>query len=297
MDYFVKATNNESGVLTQTLSPSETSVCHVSPVPDKAPGFITINIGESNEEEIYYETKNDAAGTINTLTRDTSNLNGGSGQEHLSNAPWETAQSATYINQIVDGLLVGHNQSGEHVLANNEAYQAKDSGGTARNGMKINASDVLEIGDSNLYEAVKSKYGFVIMKRNSSYSVSAGSEVKVDFDTVVRDDLGTEADTSNDRVTVARDGIYFIGWAIYIASPETGKRFQGFIKINGGTPEAVNIGSFRDSFSHSFASQIITGSSVQKLSAGDYVELYYKKDSGSDEDIIPYLEVVPIRYI
>lgn len=114
MNYFVKATNNESGTLTQLLGASETTVAHVTPVPNKAPGFITINIGTADEEEIYYATSDDVAGTISTLTRDTSALHGSSGVEHQNGAPWETAQSATYINQIVDGMAVEHNQTGTH---------------------------------------------------------------------------------------------------------------------------------------------------------------------------------------
>ena len=46
---------------------------------------------------------------------------------------------------VVEWAEKEHNQDGTH-----KEITIKDSSGTARNGMKINASDVLEIGDSNL---------------------------------------------------------------------------------------------------------------------------------------------------
>lgn len=115
---YIKTTNNESGTLTAQLTADETTTAHVTPVPDKAPGLITIEIGTSKEEEIYYVSKDDGAGTISTLTRDFSNLNGGVGQLHESGAAWETAQSASTINQMVDGLTTEHNASdGKHKSA------------------------------------------------------------------------------------------------------------------------------------------------------------------------------------
>lgn len=118
MNKYVKATNNESGTLTALLADDETTTAYVTPVPNKAPGFITLRIGTANEEEIYYASKDDGAGTISTLTRDTSSLNGGNGREHPNGSAWETAQSATYINQMVDGFGVEHNNTdGTHKAA------------------------------------------------------------------------------------------------------------------------------------------------------------------------------------
>lgn len=114
MDNFIRTTNNESGILTSVLNAGETGSVSLSPVPNKAPGLITLRIGTSQEEEVYFTSKNDQLGTISGLTRDVSGLNGGVGRQHPSGSTWETAQSATYINRMVGGITNQHNQAGIH---------------------------------------------------------------------------------------------------------------------------------------------------------------------------------------
>lgn len=103
----IKAKNNEAGTFGATLSAGGSSAT-LSAAPDKAPGVIVAEIGTANEEHIYYSTKDDVAKTISGLIRDYTNLNGGTGIEHLNGAAWETAQSSEYLNNIVDAIKEGY---------------------------------------------------------------------------------------------------------------------------------------------------------------------------------------------
>lgn len=103
----LKATNDEGGTLTAQLASTETTTAHITPVPDKAPGLITSEPGTSNEEAIYYKSRDSGAGTISGLTRDYTNINGGVGKLHDNGSDWETLQAIEYGNNIVDALTEG----------------------------------------------------------------------------------------------------------------------------------------------------------------------------------------------
>lgn len=111
-----KATNSEGGTLTAQLLPAEVTTLHLTPVPDKAPGTITINAGTATEEEIFYKTKDAVAGTVSGLIRDYSNLNGGTGRQHENGNPWETLQSVTPLNNLVDAIQDGYIEEIQAVL-------------------------------------------------------------------------------------------------------------------------------------------------------------------------------------
>jgi len=112
----IKAKNNEAGTFGATISAAEVGSATVSPVPEHAPGVIVARPGTEFEEHIYYQSKDAGAGTISGLIRDYTNLNGGTGREHVNGAPWETLQSTEYINNIVDALLQGYVQEMQDVL-------------------------------------------------------------------------------------------------------------------------------------------------------------------------------------
>lgn len=103
----LKATNDEGGTLTAQLASTETTTAHITPVPDKAPGVITHEPGTTNEEAIYYKSRDSGAGTISGLTRDYTNINGGAGKLHDNGSDWETLQATEYMNNIVDALMEG----------------------------------------------------------------------------------------------------------------------------------------------------------------------------------------------
>jgi hypothetical protein len=114
MDNLIKVTNNELGTITATLAADEVASLHLTPVPDKAPGIIVLSPGTSEEEHIYYESKDAESGIVSGLVRDISNLNGGAGREHVNGTPWETMIVAEYFNKMIDMLNLEHNQDGTH---------------------------------------------------------------------------------------------------------------------------------------------------------------------------------------
>lgn len=105
-----KAKNRESGVLSATLLAATVNSASVTPTPNYAPGVIVLRPGTAFEEHIYYRTKDSGAGTISGLTRDYTNLNGGTGFEHTNGSAWETLQSSEYLNNIVDAIIEGYTQ-------------------------------------------------------------------------------------------------------------------------------------------------------------------------------------------
>jgi hypothetical protein len=105
-----KAKNRESGVLSATLLEATVNSASVTPTPNYAPGVIVLRPGTAFEEHIYYKTKDSGAGTISGLTRDYTNLNGGTGFEHTNGSAWETLQASEYLNNIVDAIIEGYQQ-------------------------------------------------------------------------------------------------------------------------------------------------------------------------------------------
>lgn len=106
----IKAKNNEAGTFGATISAAEVGSATVTPVPEHAPGVIVARPGTEFEEHIYYQSKDAGAGTISGLVRDYTNLNGGTGREHINGSAWETMQASEYINNIVDVLQEGYLQ-------------------------------------------------------------------------------------------------------------------------------------------------------------------------------------------
>jgi hypothetical protein len=78
----------------------------------------------------------------------------GTAQAHPAGAIVEILFTAKHWNDFIDSYKSQHREDGSHSkiqgLDNNQAITQKDSGGTARSVVKVNSSNVLEIGDSNL---------------------------------------------------------------------------------------------------------------------------------------------------
>lgn len=119
----IKATDQQSGIITQKLEVATTTAAYVTPVPDEYPGTITLEPGTSNEETVYFKSKDDETGTINELTRDYTLRNGGTGIEHQSGASWETLQNTLYINNIIDAFQEGYyEETGDVVKVDGETF-------------------------------------------------------------------------------------------------------------------------------------------------------------------------------
>ena len=78
----------------------------------------------------------------------------GTAQDHSAGAVVEILFTAKHWNDLIDSYKTQHNSDGTHSkiqgLDNNQAITQKDSSGTARSIAKVNSSNVLEIGDTNL---------------------------------------------------------------------------------------------------------------------------------------------------
>ena len=104
----IKPEDNKGGTFTQIITVAETTEAYVSPVPAQAPGIIWAEPGTDNEEAIYYKTRDAGAGTVSGLTRDFTNLNGGTGIQHENGSDWEVLQSAVIIQNIIDAINEGY---------------------------------------------------------------------------------------------------------------------------------------------------------------------------------------------
>ena len=78
----------------------------------------------------------------------------GTAQAHSAGAIVEILFTAKHWNNLIESFKAQHREDGSHKkiqgLDNNQAITQKDSAGTERSIAKINASNILEIGDSNL---------------------------------------------------------------------------------------------------------------------------------------------------
>lgn len=251
MNKFVKTTNNESGTLTQLLADDEVTTAYVTPVPNKAPGFITIRIGTAYEEEIYYATKDDGAGTISTLTRDTSSLNGGNGREHPNGSAWETAQSATYINQMVDGFDVEHNkEDGTH---NSTAVTTLKATGAEINTGTEDAKIVTPkaIADSKvaITDKVQTLTNKTVVQKVTSYTPAGGATATLDLRTGNIHSITMPAGNITIAVSNGAVGQCFI---VEITQDGGGSRtvtwFTTIRWAGGSAPTLTTTGSKRDTF-------------------------------------------------
>jgi hypothetical protein len=106
----IKPEDNKGGTFTAQLTAEEVTSASITPVPTQAPGIIWAEPGTVKEEAIYYKTRDAEAGTIGGLTRDFTNLNGGTGQQHENSADWEVLQSSKIIENLIDIVTEGYIQ-------------------------------------------------------------------------------------------------------------------------------------------------------------------------------------------
>jgi len=157
----VKAKNNESGTLGATLSVAEVGSATVSPVPTHAPGVIVFDPGTTDEEHVFFAKRDAGAGTISGLIRDYTNLNGGTGKEHLNGASWETQQASEYLNNIVDALQSGWLQEPQAIAKVNDTSFTVEG----------NQTTIYTTGKFVRYNQDDAKIGVVV---SSSYSAGTG---------------------------------------------------------------------------------------------------------------------------
>jgi len=208
----------------------------------------------------------------------------------------KTFSSAPKMDQIdeatadagvaVDGVL---HKDGEIILDNTKSYKAKDSGGTERSIVKLNANNI-EIGDGGLSGQLDFKNVFKsdVQYRCRAYLSSAnqsivgtGSWVTVSLDGESFDVGDMHSNTTNpSRITIPSggDGIYLIVTQVRWSANSTGDRGLG-IYVNGSYVEEITVDA-----ANSFSTNIGL-TTIRSLSGGDYVEMRVIQNSGSNIDI------------
>ena len=110
---------------------------------------------------------------------------------------------------------------------------------------------------------------------STSQSISAGTETKVQLDTVIFDIQG-EYDTTNYRFTATEDGIYVVTGQVALDVIAAGDKIRAYIKVNGATRNKIAL-TASDASLHS-----LIVAHIFQLSAGDYVELYAANMDSND---------------
>lgn len=159
--------------------------------------------------------------------------------------------------------------------ANNVGVKEKDSGGTARNMVKVNASDQLVIGDSNLgdtliYTTTRAR----AYPGTSQLNIANSTPVKVLLDTETYDS-GGNFDTINNRFVAPVAGYYLCHGAVGFSSITADRRYLSYIYVNGSAKIAST-----QQIGASTSTIVIHVSDIIYLNASDYVELYARQESG-----------------
>lgn len=139
--------------VTTSLSASVTDVALTMTVSDATGmnadgGYIMIDEEYSNKREIVYVESI----TSNTLTISTSGrgLAGTTAVSHDSGATVTDIVVDENVNGIIDMFSVGHTDAGAHVLPNNTGLSIKESGGTAREIVKVTSGNIVTVGYNTL---------------------------------------------------------------------------------------------------------------------------------------------------
>ena len=178
----------------------------------------------------------------------------GTAQAHSAGAIVEILFTAKHWNDFIESFKAQHREDGTHSkiqgLDNNQAITQKDNTGAARNIAKINASNVLEIGDSNLAgqqfntplvnnTAIKQKDNTgterSVLKINSSNVLEIGDSNLAGW---TINGGGTtlgyaEVSTSQSGITTLTD---LTGLSVSVNVPAGGRR----IKITGWLPQVYS---------------------------------------------------------
>jgi len=122
------------------------------------------------------------------------------------------------------------------------------------------------------------KQSFCFMYQNTQQTISSATDTKVVLD-AIDVDIQNEGDTTNHRITVSETGIYLIigsiGW--YASDVIADETFITKIYKNGSVVLIHSLHTAKNN--NGFVN---TATIILSLSAGDYIELYAKQNSGTD---------------
>jgi hypothetical protein len=114
---------------------------------DTTGGYIIIDEAVSSKREVvYYESR---SGNVLTVSIDGRGREGTTPVSHDSGATVSDVLVKSHLNDFIDRFEIGHTDAGAHELPNNTGVSGLETGGTSRNLLKMNSSDIIELGDSN----------------------------------------------------------------------------------------------------------------------------------------------------
>lgn len=203
--------------VTTSLSASVTDAALTMTVSDATGmnangGYIMIDEEYSNKREIVYVESI----TSNTLTISTSGrgLAGTTAVSHDSGATVTDIVVDENVNGIIDTFEIGHTDAGAHVLPNNSGLSIKQSGGTAKNAIKMTSGDVLQIGEAGIdidMPDASIDADFLNTGAGAQYIVTSQTTTSTSYT-----DLSTAGPAVT--VTIGANGLCLIGLYGYLAN-------------------------------------------------------------------------------
>jgi hypothetical protein len=210
------------------------------------------------------------------------------GATTYSSVTWTTGDVITEAK--LDAMVANDQAHDSHAanglsLNNNTGFYMKDSGGTARACVNVDASNNLVIGDGTNFNEVQVK----VMSKCKAYL--SGSQNNIADDTNVKVtlnaetyDIGGDFDTSNNRFTAPVTGYYLVTAGVAFSSVIADKNYYGMIYVNGAA--YVYMGVQQPGGAGTSTLQL-NGSAVCAVTAGQYVEEYvYLSVGASTVDLI-----------
>lgn len=161
-------------------------------------------------------------------------------------------------------------------VANNNFFQADESGGTARSILGINSSDVGYVGSSDIDFALKTRCFASVYRTTSGQSITASVTTKVEFNGETSDPGGDFDSTTNYRYTAPVAGRYAVFANIRFSVTADLDVLTIFLYKNGVEIKRVNKAA------SSTTNQAIQLFHHPILSAGDYLEIFVSNSSNND---------------
>lgn len=207
-----------------------------------------------------------------------------------SSVTWTTGDIITETkldNMVSNDRSENAHESGLELL-NNTAVQGKDSGGTLRELLKINASDELILGNStnlNKMLAVQTNAAQyrTLLNKAAAQSITSGSFQVVNFGSgseVI--DTGSMHSTSvnTSRITIPSDGAgaYLVYASIIWAASAAGNRRIVSILVDGSS---ANPTIRQDQGPVGSGITVVNAAGFVNVTGGQYLEVNVYQDSGS----------------
>jgi hypothetical protein len=201
-----------------------------------------------NEEVAAIQTKvgvdsSAVATSLDYLVKSTSSSN--PGHKHtLANGATDVTASAAEVN-IMDG-----------VTADKDELNITDGGQTTEKVLNVQSK-------CKVYSAT------------SQLNLTNATPTKVDLDTEEWD-IGSDFDTANHRFTAPVTGYYLVCGHLAFLAPVDGMRYDAMVYVNGASASCF--------WNHAGGVSIlgVTISSIEKVTSGQYIELYAQSNSGGN---------------